>query len=51
MLDACSENADSGWLLSEESLHLMNVLGKNVDEIGIPSCAVEFIIQFMNIAS
>ncbi len=36
MLDACSQHADSGWLVSEESLHLINVLDKNVDDIGIP---------------
>ncbi len=36
MLDACSQHADSGWIVSEESLHLINVMDKNVDDIGIP---------------
>ncbi len=36
MLDVCSQYADSGWLVSEESLHLINILDKNVDYIGIP---------------
>ncbi len=37
MLDECSRHANSGWFMSEESIHLAKVLKKSVQAIGIPN--------------
>ncbi len=36
MLHECSLHANSGWLMSEESIHQAKILTKNVQHIGMP---------------